>query len=84
MLPSTVNDSHTDGLNKARDSSPGNLPQPLNQDLTLTSPVCVAWLNHTHCIISRTNGNSGRFATIGFYNATNDYVTTETARVQMS
>lgn len=41
-----VNDSHTDGLNKTRDSSPDNLQQPLNQDLTLTSPV-VSHDSHT-------------------------------------
>lgn len=39
-MPSTVNDLHTDGLNKA--------PQPLNQDLTLTSPrLCRMTQSHT-------------------------------------
>jgi hypothetical protein len=33
-LPSTVNDSCTDGLNTAHDSSTDNLPQPFKQDDT--------------------------------------------------
>jgi len=48
MLSSSVNDSHTDWLNKPRDSSTNDLPQPLNQDLTLTSPgLCRVTQSHT-------------------------------------